>query len=96
VDDHILARSDRPCGPQPLQCGDRRHRHGRCLLEGDAGRLQGQGILAGAHVLGKPAQPAPSEIPVDRVAWPKLRDVASNRRNPPGNVGTEDRALWPA
>jgi hypothetical protein len=68
VDEHILAHPDLPSSPQPLQGGDRRHWHGRCLLEGESSRLQRQSILVGAHVLGEPAQPAPGEIAVDRIA----------------------------
>jgi hypothetical protein len=46
------------------------------------------------NILGKRAIPAVGEIAEHRIADLKLRDIAPNRCNPPGDVSPEDLVLW--
>ena len=96
VDEHVLARRDRPGRPQPLQRGGRRHRHGRRLHEAEAGRLRRERLRAGADVLSEPAEAAGGQVAIHRVARLKVCHAAADRDHTPGDVGAEGRALRPA
>ena len=96
MDKHLLACRDRPSGPQPPERGDRSQRHGRGLLEAEALRLERQGALGSADILGEAAEPTPGQVAVHCVARLKLRDAAADRRHPAGDICAEDRSLRPA
>ena len=95
VNEHALPRRDRPGGSEPLQRGDRRHRHGRRLREAEAGRLRRERLLAGTNVLGKPAEVAGGQVAIHRVARLKASYAAADRDHTSGDVGAEGRALRP-
>src|SRR3989442_12186743 len=76
VDEHLLPWLNLPLVAKTLQRGERRHGHGRCLLERHVCRLRHHcSILANTDVLGECATP-PAEHLVTRS---KLRDVLPDR-----------------
>ncbi|RIH75673.1 hypothetical protein Mterra_03957 [Calidithermus terrae] len=95
VDQHLLPGPDPAGVPQPLQRGHGRHRHGRRLLERQARRLQRQGLLLGADVLGQPAEPAAGQVAEHLVPGLEALHVLPHRLDPPRDVGAEDRVLGP-
>ena len=82
----FVPRLDLPLVAKALQRGERRHGHGRRLLERHVRRLRhDRSLLANAHVLGEGAV-SPAEHLVTRS---KLRDVLADRLHRPGEVDAE-------
>src|SRR6266511_3046695 len=75
VDQNLLARPNLALVAEPLQRGDRRQRHRRRLLEGQAGRLR-RDCVANAHVLGE-SSASPTEHLIAARNWVTSLPTAS-------------------
>jgi hypothetical protein len=68
----------------------------RRLLKRWIGRFQRDGILPGAHILGKSASAGcTGQVPENLIAWLILPDVSANRDNPPGEIRSKYLVFWP-
>ncbi len=74
---------------QTLQGGDRCHRHGCGLLEGQIGRFQSQYILRSTDILGKTAATTLGNIPKYLITRLELGYVFTNRFDPTGYVNAD-------
>src|SRR5579871_95699 len=95
INQHPLPWLNLPFIAQPLQRSNCCQRYGCCLLEGNIGWLQHQGIFTRADIFGKTTPTTPGEVPKDLITGPKLRDVAANRFNPPRYSSSRyHRVFW--
>ena len=91
VDQHLLSRLDLALVAQALQCGDRRDRHGRSLLERHVGGLQRD--ARGSRARRRTRRHAPSAPPNTSSPGLKLRDVLADGFDGAGEVDADARVL---
>ena len=89
VDQDLLPWLNLPLVAKPLQCGERRHRDGRRLLQRQVGRFR-RDCVANAHVLGEGSVPRAEYL----VTRSKLCDVSADRFLRPREVDSQSVALW--
>jgi hypothetical protein len=92
VDQDLVGGLDGSVVAETLEGGDRRHRHGRRLLERQAGRLQRHGVHRHRGVFGEAAVAVVQEVGIDLVAGLEPGDAAAGRLHLPGDV--DARILW--